>query len=241
MKCPKCGYTSFPYLDNCGKCGQGLAKHRAAFGLYALRPDPPDLLMAYQAVQLDVDGTTLTPALPSPRIDLGHLDDIDLELADAEDTPSAAEVGQEQVEDAAALTPTIPPDPAPDLDLLRVESDTARATPLEEVIPPAFDLGEPADITLALEDTGDLGVTSLESPQIPTEAPEVKQVYELDLVEEDTDGLTLGSDVDNSHADESEEGTGEYILEIEDEFELEIDELTLEEGDESGEEDDDDR
>ena len=33
MKCPKCGYNSFEHLDECKKCGQGLADHKAKFNL----------------------------------------------------------------------------------------------------------------------------------------------------------------------------------------------------------------
>jgi len=33
MKCPKCGYTSFDFLDNCKKCGQDLGDHKSRFGL----------------------------------------------------------------------------------------------------------------------------------------------------------------------------------------------------------------
>ncbi|GAB4178390.1 MAG: hypothetical protein Tsb0017_16510 [Geothermobacteraceae bacterium] len=33
MKCPKCGYTSFDFLDNCKKCGQDLGGHKSKFGL----------------------------------------------------------------------------------------------------------------------------------------------------------------------------------------------------------------
>jgi hypothetical protein len=28
MKCPKCNYTSFDYLDSCKKCGKDLLEHR---------------------------------------------------------------------------------------------------------------------------------------------------------------------------------------------------------------------
>jgi len=28
VKCPKCNYTSFDYLDNCKKCGKDLSEHR---------------------------------------------------------------------------------------------------------------------------------------------------------------------------------------------------------------------
>lgn len=33
MKCPKCGYNSFDYLDSCKKCGQGLVDHKIKFNL----------------------------------------------------------------------------------------------------------------------------------------------------------------------------------------------------------------
>ena len=33
MKCPKCGYHSFDHLDNCRKCHQALADHKARFNL----------------------------------------------------------------------------------------------------------------------------------------------------------------------------------------------------------------
>jgi hypothetical protein len=238
MKCPKCGYTSFPYLESCSKCGRGLAEERTAFGLYALRPDPPDLVMAYQAAPLDVDGITSTPALSSLFGDLSHLDEIELELAEAEDPPSAAEVGREQIGGAVDLAPTSPIDPAREVQ--RVEPETEPANPQEGVLPPAFDLGELGGLSFALESTADPEAPPLESAQPPTPSPDAEQVYDLDL-EEDIDGLTLGSEMDDSRADERDEGTVEYILEVEDELDLEIDDLTLEEGEESGEEDDDHR
>lgn len=33
MKCPKCGYHSFDYLDSCKKCGQVLAEHKEKYNL----------------------------------------------------------------------------------------------------------------------------------------------------------------------------------------------------------------
>ncbi len=33
MKCPKCGYNSFEHLNECKKCGQDLADHKAKFNL----------------------------------------------------------------------------------------------------------------------------------------------------------------------------------------------------------------
>jgi len=36
MKCPKCGFTSFDFLENCKKCGVELQDHKSRFGLRSL-------------------------------------------------------------------------------------------------------------------------------------------------------------------------------------------------------------
>lgn len=36
MKCPKCGFTSFDFLENCKKCGNDLQEHKSRFGLRSL-------------------------------------------------------------------------------------------------------------------------------------------------------------------------------------------------------------
>ncbi|PLX97328.1 MAG: hypothetical protein C0622_13220 [Desulfuromonas sp.] len=42
MKCPKCGYTSFDYLDTCKKCGKDLAEFKERFGIRSiLFPNKP--------------------------------------------------------------------------------------------------------------------------------------------------------------------------------------------------------
>jgi uncharacterized RDD family membrane protein YckC len=38
MKCPKCGYNSFEYLDRCKKCGSDLAEFKAKYNLRSLFP-----------------------------------------------------------------------------------------------------------------------------------------------------------------------------------------------------------
>jgi hypothetical protein len=80
MKCPNCGYTSFPYLESCAKCGHEQTEQRTAFGIYALRPEPPDLLLAYHATNMEVTGAPLAQPLSTPGIDLGQLDEIEDEL-----------------------------------------------------------------------------------------------------------------------------------------------------------------
>ncbi len=36
MKCPKCGYTSFDYLDECKKCGKDLVEHKEKYKIRSL-------------------------------------------------------------------------------------------------------------------------------------------------------------------------------------------------------------
>ncbi len=39
MKCPKCAYTSFDYLDNCRKCGTELREVRTLLQILAISPE----------------------------------------------------------------------------------------------------------------------------------------------------------------------------------------------------------
>lgn len=39
MKCPKCGYTSFDYLNECKKCGTDISDVRAMLGVIAISPE----------------------------------------------------------------------------------------------------------------------------------------------------------------------------------------------------------
>lgn len=42
MKCPKCGYTSYDYLDECRKCHHPLGEVRTLLNLTMLRPPQPE-------------------------------------------------------------------------------------------------------------------------------------------------------------------------------------------------------
>jgi hypothetical protein len=240
MKCPKCGYTSFPYLESCRKCGHGLIEQRAAFGIYALRPDPPDLLLAYQAAHVDVARAALPQPLSAPGIDLGQRDDIELEIAAAEPAdPATREVGE-----PAGATPDV----GPTLELESIgegtfppaEPSTEQVSSQDTPMPPTLHLSALGDIALDIEPAANLGGKSPEIAEIPSQPPPLKPVYDLDL-DEDLDGMTLGFPVHESPADGDAAGTTEYTLEIEEDLELEVEELELEEDDEAEEEDDDDR
>jgi hypothetical protein len=242
MKCPKCGYTSFPYLDSCRKCGRTLAEPRAALGLYTLRPDPPDLLLAYQTVSTDITGTTPMPPVAAPSIDLGHLDEIEPELATAQATAPRPDESGEPVDPAPKLIPMLDQEVIAAAEVPPLEPSAEPRSAEEMVRPPTLDLNELADMTLELENAVNLGDKSAESPQTPKDSPDEQPVYDLDL-DEDLDELTLQPLVDESDTGEANDGEEvlEYTLEIEDDLEFEIDELELEQDDDAEDEDDDER
>ncbi len=59
MKCPKCGYHSFEHLDDCKKCGQSLAEHKAKFNLKGFF-SPGHAVATVEAVTAD--------AVPEPDV-----------------------------------------------------------------------------------------------------------------------------------------------------------------------------
>lgn len=240
MKCPKCRYTSFPYLESCRKCGHALAEQRAALGLYALHPDPPDLLLAFEAARADITRVTQMPSVSAP-IDLGRLNEIDLDLEEAGPATPGTYEGEEQ----AAAPDSMPthegggieeeeyPPPEPS-----AEQSSSQAT----VMPQTLDLSGLENITLELENAVDLEGGSAERAQPPKDSPEGQAVYDLDL-DADLDALPLRSLADASQrgdADDDEEVV-EYTLEIEEDLEFEGGELELEQDDDAEAEDDDDR
>jgi len=44
MKCPKCKYITFDYLDSCPRCGKDMAPEKDKFNIFSIKPNPPFLL-----------------------------------------------------------------------------------------------------------------------------------------------------------------------------------------------------
>lgn len=241
MRCPKCGFTSFPYLENCGKCGQGWAEQRAAFGLYALRPDAPDLLAAYRETPVKADEMDVVSMQPAAGNDLPSHEGIELPLTEGGEFILAPGVGQGEPESTVDLPSTKAFEPSPAFGPLGLESDAEPPPPQPGPLPPTFDLSQLGDMTLELEDAADLGSTVPDPGEVRKGPSEVRQVYDLD-VDQDLDELALHSLVDESGANERGADVEEYILEIDDEVELEfeIDELDIEADHDAGPEEEDD-
>ncbi len=86
MKCPKCGYHSFDYLENCKKCGQDLGDHKAKFNLRGFfSPDQPAETMESAA---EAEDTTAAATGEAGDVDFGF-DFLD-EDEQAADQPAAA-------------------------------------------------------------------------------------------------------------------------------------------------------
>jgi len=41
MKCPKCKYVTFDYLDTCPRCGKNMASEKAKYNISGIKPTPP--------------------------------------------------------------------------------------------------------------------------------------------------------------------------------------------------------
>jgi hypothetical protein len=237
MKCPKCRYSSFPHLAKCPKCGLALAEQRAAMGIYALPPDPPDLLQAFRPPGLDVigEGQMYHPA--APDIDLGRLEGIDLEMADIEPHRVGTPEMGEPTDPAAGSMPTHDREAFEEEEFTPGEPSSERLSSPEMIIPQSQDLSGLGDITLAIENEVEPGVESSESARIPGQPAEVTPVYDLDL-DEEIEGLTLESIVDEARADDADDRAAAYTVEIEEDVEFEVDSLELEQDEEDADDSD---
>lgn len=93
MKCPKCGYHSFDYLDSCKKCGEGLAEHKQKFNLHGFISPGQSVVAAPEPVVDQSDEEEEAPADGS--IDFGF-DFLDEEPAVGEPAKKISLGGDEQ-------------------------------------------------------------------------------------------------------------------------------------------------
>lgn len=76
MRCPKCGYVSFDYLERCQKCNADLTGERTRLGLHGFRPDPLSLLeladrqTSAASREKESKGETAAAAKPKEEMDL---------------------------------------------------------------------------------------------------------------------------------------------------------------------------
>lgn len=219
MKCPKCGYVSFEYLDQCRKCGKSVEAFKSEHGLYGY---PPKDLMLVQ--YLEDKASAEEESSMAGTVELGdedeNLEDIVSNLGSA-----SGEAGTDE-EDAGLSLDLGESEEAPEKIAAELSATTA---PVEEE--------KESGIELTLDDAG------AEEP-----APvELKAEPEKPASEDDSEGISLSledveAEVDAAEVDVAEapvekpaEGTDpdedEITLDMDDiEADIEIDaEITVEE------------
>jgi hypothetical protein len=208
-------------------------------GTYALRPDPPDLLLAYQAASTEATGGVLTHPVSAPEIDLGLLAGLDLEIADEEPPSTGAHEVQEPANTVPDLRLTLDREVIGEDDRSFVEPSTERPSSQDMTTPQSLDLSSLGDSSPEIDNPTDLESEFPKRAQTPSESAPAEPVYDLDL-DTDLGALTLGSMADETGTGEDDEAT-DYTLEIEEDLTFEVDELELDQNDEVEDEDDDDR
>lgn len=57
MKCPKCGYASHAYVDQCKKCGRDLSKYKKDFSFITTKPGIIDISLPLEKIEEQSSGT----------------------------------------------------------------------------------------------------------------------------------------------------------------------------------------
>ena len=230
MKCPKCSYTSFPYLESCRKCGRELTEVRELFGVYGLPPNPPDLMLAYDIPRTDAVGT--------PAVAVEQLEEIEIDLIDTEETAMSPSEEPPHADATFEIDPTFDPDVPPLSPLSPLRSETGQTDDKEPIV---IDLSDLEGLTLELREvTEEEGATPLETPTPPTPAAADETIFEVDLEDEEELPACEPAAEDAGLDDDHDAPPREYVLEIEEELELEVEdgeEIELEEDDEAEEDD----
>jgi len=80
MKCPKCKYTTFDYIDTCPRCGKDISEEKAKLHIIAIKPNTPFLLGSLTGDLNDSSAAFVVPesvkeASESMTIDAGGIYD----------------------------------------------------------------------------------------------------------------------------------------------------------------------
>ncbi len=89
MRCKKCGWISFDWLETCGKCGKSMEEERLALGTFIPDRESADWFTMNEPISDDQPDFTAKH----------HLSDIDVsDLVDEAAPPSGEEISIEEVE-----------------------------------------------------------------------------------------------------------------------------------------------
>lgn len=226
MKCPKCGYVSFNYLDRCKKCGRDLVAFKAEHNLWGIKPGT---LSIYSSIQ-----QALEREEPQEGRAISMLPSLD-ELSDMEEgLPHDIEMIEEEDEEPAvsqdALSPVIPEAELEGIHLDLGEIDLEGGG---GVMAPQAGEEEP-DIELEMISLEEDVAKGTQNKELPGGSPPLKEspmVIDLDLEEIELEG---GEPEEKEPllelVEEAEDGSDLLDLDEIDEIELSWEEEEKEEG-----------
>lgn len=213
MKCPKCGFVSFNYLETCRKCGRDLNDYRQARGFSDTAPQPMDIGAPVMVEEGAAEEEDAAAAGENAGVDTGFTSEAGAAEA-GEDIAIRMEEFPEDSVDAGVI-----PEPEEEIDMISEEEDTGE--------PVAADSGEvSADEGIELEEI------SFEEEESEQEIPSLS-VADASSEPEETLNPELENDVEGG-----EPGDEAPSLELE-ELELTLEEDDEETEDDSDEDDED--
>jgi hypothetical protein len=91
MKCPKCSYTTFDYLDTCPRCGKDMTAEKAKLNISSIKPKPPFLLGS-----LTGDLSDSSVGIPIPEDSEGVVEEMKLKDEKVYDDGSELDINMEE-------------------------------------------------------------------------------------------------------------------------------------------------
>ncbi len=183
MKCPKCGYTSFDFLDTCKKCGQNLEEHKTRFGLRSV------IFPQVAAAEAVEEATATAESAATDTADFGFdfMSDQEPEAAGGEDAAHEVE-------------------PAPGPDEAGADFDFGSETE-EQTAPAADDLTAETGTGIDSEETFDFGAEEEETISFDDEPAgdldfSASDESAIDFGEDEEQELGFDSQPDDAAADE---------------------------------------
>ena len=199
MKCPKCGYTSFEYLDTCRKCGRDLTQFKTDMGVTTFTPGVINVLKYVEGMEETVEEaeeSAVATATAEETEETGVAVSVEEAISEASEEPSAKVETQEKGEIEISLPEDIT---EPKLDVAEVSPQPMAEEKKGEI---EFSL-EPAE-----EKKEEISLTIEEEPKIEetlSVEPEIKEspVEEITLSLEDI--AELGGEKEKGKKKEGDE------------------------------------